>query len=88
VEVAAYRIIQEAVMNVTRHAGAQHCCIRLAMAQGLEIEVVDDGAGFGPESRAGVGLRSIRERAEELGGTVTLESEPGRGTTIRAQLPC
>jgi signal transduction histidine kinase len=88
VEVAAYRIIQEAVMNVVRHAAAQHCAIRLATATGLEIEVEDDGAGLPPQHAAGVGLRSMRERAEELGGVLTIQSEPGQGTTVRAQLPC
>jgi signal transduction histidine kinase len=75
-------------MNVTRHAEARHCTIRLATADSLEIEVEDDGAGLPPQRAAGVGLRSMRERAEELGGTVTILFEPGRGTTVRAQLPC
>lgn len=87
VEVAAYRIIQEALMNVTRHARAQRCIIRLAMVNGLEIEVEDDGAGLPPEHTTGVGLHSMRERAEELGGSMAIESQPGHGTTVRAYLP-
>jgi signal transduction histidine kinase len=90
VEVAAYRIVSEAVMNVARHAQAHTCTIRLAFAdQGrrLEIEVVDDGHGLPEEYRAGVGLRSMRERAAELGGACVVEPRARGGTVVRVWLP-
>jgi signal transduction histidine kinase len=81
VEVAAYRIVLEALTNVIRHAQAHHCAIRFSHEQNgsndnLQIEIVDDGIGLPPDLRAGVGLRSMRERAEELGGKQTIESQP------------
>jgi signal transduction histidine kinase len=92
VEVAAYRIALEALTNVIRHAQAGHCTIQFAQigngrANALQIEVVDDGIGLPRELRAGVGLRSMRERAEELGGTLTIESASRGGTRILATLP-
>jgi signal transduction histidine kinase len=88
VEVAAYRIVVEAVNNVQRHSGAQHCTVRLTRHDGeLHVEVADDGAGLAPERRAGVGLSSMRERAEELGGSFEVVPGPGSGTVVRAHLP-
>ena len=88
VEVAAYRIVQEALTNVVRHACAHTCLIRLALEAGvLCLEIADDGAGLPAERRAGVGLRSMRERAEELGGSLAVEAVPTGGTRVRARLP-
>jgi signal transduction histidine kinase len=87
VEVAAYRITQEALANVARHAGARSCRIRLTPGELLELEIADDGAGLPAERRLGVGLMSMRERAEELGGTCSVEAALGGGTLVRAQLP-
>jgi len=88
VEVAAYRIVQEALTNVVRHACAHTCLIRLALEAGvLCVEIADDGAGLPAERRAGVGLHSMRERAEELGGSLSVELVPTGGTRVRAQLP-
>ncbi|HET9492649.1 MAG TPA: GAF domain-containing sensor histidine kinase [Chloroflexia bacterium] len=87
VEVAAYRIVQEALTNVVRHARAKTCTVRLTLNDGLDVEVRDDGAGLPAGSRAGVGLTSMRERTSELGGTFQIESVPGGGTSIRARLP-
>jgi len=91
VEVAAYRIVLEALTNVIRHAQAHHCAIRFSLTQTgskdfLQIEIQDDGIGLPPDRRAGVGLRSLRERAEELGGRLKVESDAG-GTYIAATLP-
>ncbi|MDH4066881.1 MAG: sensor histidine kinase, partial [Acidobacteriota bacterium] len=91
-EVAAFRIIQEALTNVARHAGASRCTVRLRGASGtLDVEIEDDGAGFdpaaAPTSRSGLGLVGIRERATELGGTVRVDAAPGRGTRIAVHLP-
>ena len=91
VEVAAYRIAQEALTNVVKHAGAQRCTIRLtfAAARGaLLIEVDDNGVGFAAGQPSGVGLRSMRERAEELGGHCAVMPLPEGGTRVRALLPC
>jgi signal transduction histidine kinase len=87
VEVAAYRIVQEALTNVIRHAQACTCAVRLSLGDALDVEVKDDGRGLPPDGRAGVGLTSMRERAAELGGTWRIESLPGRGTCIQARLP-
>jgi signal transduction histidine kinase len=87
VEVAAYRIAQEALANVVRHAGARSCRIRLNLGALLELEIADDGAGLPDQRRIGVGLTSMRERADELGGTCVIEAAPGGGTLVRALLP-
>jgi signal transduction histidine kinase len=88
VEVAAYRIAAEAVTNAARHAGASTCSLRLA-ADGpdLLVEVADDGCGIAPERQAGVGLLSLRERAEELGGRSEVTCPSSGGTVVRAWLP-
>jgi signal transduction histidine kinase len=92
VEVAAYRIVQEAVANVFRHARATHCRVRLDVQQPperaeLRLAVEDDGVGLAADRPAGVGLRSMRERAAELGGGLTVQPRPGGGTQVRACLP-
>src|SRR3712207_38696 len=87
VEVAAYRIAQEALTNVMRHARAHSCTIRLALDHAtLTIEIVDDGIGVPAERHRGVGLHSMRERAEELGGTCVIEARSTGGTCVRAHL--
>ena len=88
-EVALYRIAQEALTNVARHAGAASCRVRLrATGDGaLEIEVSDDGRGVGGGTGSGMGLVSMRERAEELGGTCEVTTPPGGGTRVVARLP-
>jgi len=89
VEVAAYRIAQEALTNVIRHSGARRCTLRLAVTGGeVRLEVTDDGAGIAPGAPAGVGLHSMRERAEELGGRLEVGSAEGGGGHIVAFLPC
>ncbi len=87
VEVATYRIVQEALTNVVRHAQARTCTVCLALGDALEVEISDDGVGLPPAGRAGVGLTSMRERTAELGGTYWIDSVPGEGTRIRARLP-
>jgi signal transduction histidine kinase len=87
VEVAAYRIVQEALTNVARHAHARACTVGLAITDAFQLEISDDGVGFQLESGAGVGLLSMRERAAEAGGSCLVESAPGRGTRILVQLP-
>jgi signal transduction histidine kinase len=88
VEVAAYWIVQEALTNVVKHARARAATVRLALADGaLAVEVVDDGAGLAAGAPIGVGLRSMRERAEELGGACTIEPGPAGGARVVARLP-
>jgi signal transduction histidine kinase len=90
VEVAAYRIAQEAITNAVRHARASRCEVRFDLDEGaglLRLEVIDDGRGIGEDRGVGVGLSSMRERAEELGGTCVVEPVPTGGTRVRAELP-
>jgi two-component system, NarL family, sensor kinase len=87
-EVAAYRIVQEALTNTARHAGAHHACVRLSRTGDvLVVEVTDDGSGVVVARPDGVGLGSMRSRAEEIGGTFDLTATPGTGTTVTARLP-
>ena len=87
VEVAVYHIVLEAVANVARHANAQTCRIRLALEDGLIIEITDDGDGPSADFHAGVGLTSMRERAHELGGECGMEASMPHGTRVWARLP-
>ncbi len=87
VEVAAYRIVQEALTNVIRHAPAHSCIVRQSIDDALQVEVIDDGVGVPSEHQAGVGLLSMRERAAELGGTCVIETMAGAGTRVCAWLP-
>lgn len=88
VEVAAYRIVHEALANAARHANAHTCtvCIRLE-GDMLRLDVADDGCGIPETRKAGVGLTSMRERAAELGGWLTIERLSSGGTHVRAALP-
>jgi two-component system NarL family sensor kinase len=87
VEVAAFRIASEALANVAQHARAHNCCVMLSVDDALHLEITDDGVGLAPNRRVGVGLVSMRERAEELGGTCEVVATPGGGTRVRAKLP-
>lgn len=88
VEVAAYRIIQEALTNVVRHAKARACTVRVIMnQQSLEIEISDDGTGLSPNRQAGIGLSSMRERAEEIGGSLRIDTQSQVGTRVHTRLP-
>jgi signal transduction histidine kinase len=88
VEVAAYRIAQAALTNVVRHSGAHRACVGLhADDRELVLEVSDDGSGTPAPRDGGVGLASMRERAEELGGHVEVTGRPGEGTRVVARLP-
>jgi signal transduction histidine kinase len=90
VEVACYRIAQEALANVVRHARASNCSIRIRLDEevgALSVEVEDDGRGIREDDRAGVGMSSMRERTEELGGWCTVKPLAEGGTLVRALLP-
>jgi signal transduction histidine kinase len=92
IELAAYRITMEAVTNVIRHARAESCQVRFNLNNErpravLQIHISDDGIGLPGLLRHGVGLISMRERAEELGGQVAIEPAAGGGTYVYAELP-
>jgi signal transduction histidine kinase len=92
VEVAAYRVAQEAVTNVVRHARAAVCQVELTLncekdKRELCLEVRDDGRGLPADYHLGVGLQSMRERAAELGGSCRIESQEGGGVWVTAVFP-
>jgi signal transduction histidine kinase len=87
VEVAAYRIFQEALTNVVRHARARTCAATLSVVEEVCLEITDDGIGLPPGHSAGVGLISMRERAEELGGNCAIEPIQEGGTRVIVRLP-
>ncbi len=88
VEVAVYRIAQEALTNVSRHARAQTATLALWFeGDGLRLEVTDDGVGLSPDAEPGIGLASMRDRAEGIGGTLTILPNRPRGTCITARFP-
>lgn len=89
--IAAYRIAQEALRNVVRHAQTRRATMHLAVSgPAVVLRIRDDGAGFvtaNGRSSGGLGLTAMRERATSAGGTVTLSSSPGAGTTVEAVFP-
>ncbi|HXG59503.1 MAG TPA: GAF domain-containing sensor histidine kinase [Thermoanaerobaculia bacterium] len=89
IQIAAFRIAQEALTNAARHARAANISLRVWTTAGtLLLQIADDGAGFDPaEPTAGAGLRGIRERAALIGGTVSIESSRGSGTRIIVEIP-
>ncbi len=93
VELAAYRIVQEAITNVVKHAHARECHVHLThLPDRLLVEVEDDGIGFRGDTESvsterGLGLVSVRERASRLGGTFNILSAPGEGTRLVVSLP-
>jgi PAS domain S-box-containing protein len=87
---ALYRIAQEALHNVIKHAAARHVLLRLCTTpETVTLVVTDDGVGFdtGSSFPGHLGLRSMRERAREAGGTLAVDSRPGHGTRVRATVP-
>lgn len=89
-QLVVYRVAQEALSNAARHSGAAHVAVTLRRREdgGVELEVGDDGRGFAfDESERGLGIAGMRERALLIGGELTIESRPGRGTTVRLTVP-
>ncbi|MCH8311004.1 MAG: sensor histidine kinase, partial [Chloroflexi bacterium] len=86
---ALYRVTQESLANVLKHAAASRVDVTLSYEPGqIRLEVVDDGQGFDPKSVVrGYGLENMNNRAEELDGSVTIESVPGDGTRVTVTLP-
>jgi signal transduction histidine kinase len=88
VELAAYFVVSEALTNVVKYAHASQATVELARGNGrLLVEVADDGVG-GADPARGTGLRGLADRLAVLEGRLELESAPGRGTTVRARIPC
>jgi len=91
VETELYRIVQEALNNIVKHAQAQQVSVQLLQGdQHLQLTIQDDGRGFDPaaaQQQGRIGLRSMKERAQKLGGTLSIESAPGQGTTLRVEAP-
>lgn len=87
VEVAVYRIVQEAIANALKHSRGTACHVRLAVDESLRIEIEDDGVGLSDASRKGVGIRSMRERAEELNGRFAIQRSAEAGTRIEIEIP-
>jgi signal transduction histidine kinase len=87
VEVACYRIAHEALTNVINHAQARQCTVQISVGETLGLEVTDDGRGLRPGWKHGVGLTSMRERAQELGGTCGISTLPTGGARVSAHLP-
>jgi signal transduction histidine kinase len=87
VEVAAFRIAAEALTNASKHSSATRCELALRCADALELHITDDGDGIPERHRDGVGLGSMRERAEELGGELTVCAVQPHGTRVAVRLP-
>ena len=89
VETALYRVVQESLTNIAKHAGAASVSVVAQQHSDRAVVVVeDDGCGFEVDGAVdGLGLVSMRERAELLGGTLRVESSPETGTTIAAEVP-
>jgi len=95
VEIALFRIVQEAVTNIASHARAESAHISLEFEEkSVSVEVEDDGIGFdfsrgftSASVEQGAGLLGMKERAELLGGTLTIDTEPGGGTRVAVEIP-
>jgi signal transduction histidine kinase len=87
-KICVYRLVQEALNNAVRHAKARNAKVRVAGgANGIDIEVRDDGQGFDPQRSRGLGILGMEERVKRLGGSLTVKSAPGQGTVLKAELP-
>jgi len=87
-KICIYRVVQEALNNAARHASARTAKVTLALDSGkIHVSIADRGSGFDARRVRGLGLLGMEERVKRLGGSLTIESGPGRGTTVSAELP-
>jgi signal transduction histidine kinase len=83
-----YRLVQEALNNAVRHSGARNAKVVVErLAKSIVVRVTDDGRGFDPGHSRGMGILGMEERVKHLGGTLQVESQPGKGATVTAELP-
>jgi signal transduction histidine kinase len=83
-----YRLVQEALNNAVRHSGARNAKVVVErLAESIVVRVADDGRGFDPGRSRGMGILGMEERVKRLGGTLRVESQPGKGTTVTAEFP-
>jgi signal transduction histidine kinase len=83
-----YRLVQEALNNSVRHSGARNAKVVVERLQeSIVVRVTDDGRGFDPSRSRGMGILGMEERVKHLGGTLRVESQMGKGTTVTADLP-
>ena len=88
VELAAFYVVSESLVNIAKHACATRVSVDVARAHGLVvIEVVDDGVG-GADTERGTGLRGLADRVEAIGGRLRVWTPHGGGTCVRAEMPC
>jgi signal transduction histidine kinase len=88
VESTAYFVVSEALTNVARYSRASHASVNVTREDGrVLVEVSDDGVG-GADPANGSGLRGLLDRVSALEGRLEVDSQPGRGTTVRASIPC
>jgi signal transduction histidine kinase len=87
-KICIYRLTQEALNNVARHSGGRHAWVSIRRDPGkISLVIRDDGHGFDPTRAKGLGLLGMEERVRRLRGTFRVESKPGEGTTLSAELP-
>jgi signal transduction histidine kinase len=87
-KVTIYRLVQEALNNAATHASAKNAKVTIAQnPDKITVEITDDGHGFDPARQRGMGILGMEERVRRLGGTFTIESAPGKGATVKAELP-
>ena len=88
VELAAYFVVSEALTNVAKYASATQASVTMTKSNGrLAVEISDDGVG-GADVDLGTGLRGLTDRLAAIEGQLVVDSKPGRGTTVRASIPC
>ena len=89
IEGTLYRLVQEGLSNVVKHASAERVTVRLLEdGEFATMELSDDGSGFDPKKHSeGFGLLGMQERTDLVGGTISIDSSPGAGTTVRASVP-
>ena len=88
-KICIYRLVQEALNNAVRHSGARNAKVDAwsGSAKSIVVRVTDDGRGFDPGRTRGMGILGMEERVKRLGGTFAVESQPGKGATVTADLP-